>query len=125
MVEPVDPFQGGEFNRFEAAPRSAPMDDLGLVEAVDRFGEGVVIRVADASDGRLDACLGQSLRILDRHVLNAPVRVVNQAAAMNGTLLMKRLFQSIEDEPGKLAKIDLKSTSETVPELAESLSRIY
>ncbi len=41
MVEPVDPLQGGEFNRFEAAPRSAPMDDLGLVEAVDRFGEGV------------------------------------------------------------------------------------
>jgi hypothetical protein len=34
MVEPVDPFRGGEFNRFEAAPRSAPMDDLCLV--VDR-----------------------------------------------------------------------------------------
>lgn len=32
-VEPVDPFQGGEFNRFKAAPWAAPMDDLGLVKA--------------------------------------------------------------------------------------------
>jgi hypothetical protein len=30
------------------------MDDLRLVEAVDRFGEGVVVRVADAANGRLD-----------------------------------------------------------------------
>lgn len=58
MVEPVDPFQGGEFNRFEVAPRSAPMNDLGLVETVDRFGERVVVAVADAPDGRLDSCLG-------------------------------------------------------------------
>lgn len=79
------------------------MDDLGLVKTVDRFGESIVVTVADASDGRLDACLGQPLRILDRHVLSAPVRVVNQAAAMNGTPLMKRLFQSIEDEPGTAA----------------------
>lgn len=43
MVEPVDPHHGGEFNRFEAAPRSAPMDDLGLVEAVDRFGEALML----------------------------------------------------------------------------------
>lgn len=76
------------------------MDDFGLVEAVDRFGEGVVVRVADASDGRIDACLGQSLRILDRHVLNALVRVVNQAAAMKGTPLIEGLLESIEDEPG-------------------------
>ena len=65
MVEPVDSFQGCEFNRFEAAPWSAPMDDLGLVETVDRFGEGVVVAIADTSDGRLDSRLGQSLRILD------------------------------------------------------------
>lgn len=76
MVEPVDAFQGGELNRFEAPPWPAPMNDLGLVETVDRFGERVVVRVADTSDGRLDPGFRQSLRILDRHVLNAPVRVV-------------------------------------------------
>lgn len=28
-------------------PRAAPVDDLGLVEAVDGFGQGVVLAVAD------------------------------------------------------------------------------
>ena len=49
VVEPVDPFQRGELDGFEGAPWSASMDDLGLVEAVDRLGQGVVIAVADAA----------------------------------------------------------------------------
>ncbi len=52
------------------------------------------------TDGRLDARLGQSLRILDRDVLDTAIAVMDMAAAMNGTPLMKRLFQSIEYEPG-------------------------
>lgn len=35
IVEPVDPFEGGELDGFEAAPRSASMDDLGLEQPVD------------------------------------------------------------------------------------------
>jgi hypothetical protein len=31
------------------------MDHLGLVETVDRFGEGIVVRVTHAADGGLDA----------------------------------------------------------------------
>jgi hypothetical protein len=31
------------------------VDDLGLVEAVDGFGESVVVAVADAADGRFEA----------------------------------------------------------------------
>ena len=38
MVEPVDPFEGGELDGLERAPGPAPADDLGLVEAVDRLG---------------------------------------------------------------------------------------
>jgi hypothetical protein len=34
------------------------MDDLGLIETADRFGEGVVVTVADASDRRFDASCG-------------------------------------------------------------------
>ena len=41
IIEPVDPFEGGELDRFEAAPGAAPMDQLGFVEAVDGFGEGI------------------------------------------------------------------------------------
>jgi len=34
VVEPVDPFEGGHLDGFEAAPRAASVDHLGLVEAV-------------------------------------------------------------------------------------------
>jgi hypothetical protein len=44
------------------------MDDLSLVGAVDRFGEGVVARAADAADGRLDPSFGGTLRVLDRNI---------------------------------------------------------
>jgi hypothetical protein len=39
MVEPVDLFERGVLNGFEAAPRSAPVDQLGLIESVDRLGQ--------------------------------------------------------------------------------------
>ena len=73
MVEPVDPFQGRELDGFERSPRSAPVDLLGLVEAVDALGQGVVVAVADAADRRLDACLGEALGIADRDVLGAAI----------------------------------------------------
>ena len=44
VVEPVDPLEGGDLDGFEAAPRAASMDHLGLVEAVDGLGERVVER---------------------------------------------------------------------------------
>ena len=55
VVEPVDPFERGELDRLEVAPRPAPPDHFGFVESVDGLGEGVVVAVADAADGRLDA----------------------------------------------------------------------
>ncbi len=39
------------------------MDDFGLVEAVDRLGESVVIAVADAADEGLDAGLSQAFGV--------------------------------------------------------------
>ena len=90
--------QGSEFHRLEAAPWSTPMNDLGLVETVDRFGEGIVITVADTSDRRLDASFCQSLGIPNGHVLNAAIGVMHEAAAMSGTPIMKCLLQRIEDE---------------------------
>mgnify|MGYP003587797361 FL=1 len=98
MVEPIDPFQSGEFDRFEVSPWPAPTDDLGLVETVDRFGEGVVVTVADASDRRLDASFCQPLGVANGHVLNAPVRVMHEVAAMSGTPIMKCLLKGIADK---------------------------
>ena len=50
MVEPVDPFERGIFDCFEAAPWSTPVDHLSLVKAIDRLGQSVVIAIADAAD---------------------------------------------------------------------------
>ena len=45
------------------------MDHLGFVEAVDGFGESIVVAVADAADRGLDARRGKPLGIFDRDVL--------------------------------------------------------
>ena len=50
VVEPVDPFEGGELDRLEAAPRSPASDQLGLEEPDDALGQRVVVAVADAAD---------------------------------------------------------------------------
>lgn len=41
IIEPVDPGQHGDLNRFEASPWPAPVDDLGLAESVDGPGQRV------------------------------------------------------------------------------------
>lgn len=82
VVEPIDPFQGGEFHRLEAARWAASMDDLGLVETVDRFGECVVVTITDTSDGWLDASSASRTRIAP------PVGMMHEAA-VNGTPIMK------------------------------------
>jgi len=61
VVEPVDPFKCGEFDGFEVSPRPSAMNDLGLVKAVDRFCESVVVRIADAANGRFYSGFRQPL----------------------------------------------------------------
>ena len=61
MVELVNPFQGGELNPLEAPPWSPSINGLGLVKTVDRFCEGVVVTVANASDRRFNTCFCQPL----------------------------------------------------------------
>ena len=79
MVEPIDPFQRGELDGFKTAPRSTAMNDLSLVKAVDRFGESIVVGIANASDRWLDPCVRQAFRISDRDILAAAVAVVDEA----------------------------------------------
>ena len=50
VIEPVDPFEGGELDCLDASPWPAPVDHLGLVETVDRLRQGVVVAVSDAAD---------------------------------------------------------------------------
>jgi hypothetical protein len=71
IVEPVDPLEGCELDSLEVAPRSPSMDDLCLVEAVDRLGQRVVVGVADGADRRLDPGFGETLGVLDRNILGS------------------------------------------------------
>lgn len=50
MVEPGDPFQGCQFDGFSGFPGCTAMDQFGLVQTVDGFGQCVVIAVATAAD---------------------------------------------------------------------------
>ena len=84
IVEPVDPFERGVFNGLEGSPRTSSVDHLGLVKAVDRLGQGVVVAVAHAAYRRLDPGFGKALGRLDRDVLAAAVAVVDQATTMDG-----------------------------------------
>lgn len=56
MVEAVDTYQGYEFPRFKTPSWSTSIKDLGLVGAVDRFSEGVVVRAVDTPGGQLNVC---------------------------------------------------------------------
>ena len=41
LVEPVDPLQGAVLNVLEPAPGTVVANQVGLVETVERFGQGV------------------------------------------------------------------------------------
>ena len=47
LIPPLDPCQGGEFDLFGGAPGAAGADQLGLVQPIDCFRDGVA--VADSS----------------------------------------------------------------------------
>ena len=74
MVKPVDPLQRGELDSFERPPWSAPMDDLGLVKAIDRLGQSIVIAIANTSDRWFDPGLGEALAVLYGNVLRPAAR---------------------------------------------------
>ena len=58
---------------------SAPMDHLGLAEAVDGFCESVVIGISGAADGRVDTGFSQAPGVLDGGVLAAAVAMASRS----------------------------------------------
>jgi hypothetical protein len=62
VVEPVDPFEVGELDGFEIAPRPASVDQLGFDEAVDRLGEGILVGIPDMpTEGSMPASASRSV----------------------------------------------------------------
>ena len=87
VVEPVDPFEGGPFEVFEAAPGSAVADEFGLVEPIDRLGQSVVVGVAAGPNGVHDAVFGEAFGVSNRQILNAAIRMVNQLVEIGAVAL--------------------------------------
>ena len=74
VVEPIYPVECGLLDVVEIAPWTTTVNDLGFVESDDRLGQCVVVRVADATDRRLDAGLLRTLRVTNREILPSPGR---------------------------------------------------
>ena len=55
VVEPVDPFQGGEFDFLHGPPRLAGLDEFGFEEPEHGLGQRVVVGVTDRPGRELDA----------------------------------------------------------------------
>jgi hypothetical protein len=92
VIEPVNPMERCEFDRLAGFPRRAAVNQLGLVQPVDRLGHGIVVTVAATAHRRFDTCLGQSLSVANADVLGSAIRVVNQRIPI-GLLRMECLFQ--------------------------------
>jgi hypothetical protein len=73
MVEPVDPFQSGDFHVPDGAPRALGFDQFDLVQAVDRLGEGVVVAIPGGTDRGVNAGVEEPFCERDRCVLRAPI----------------------------------------------------
>ena len=69
VVEPVDPFEGGEFEVVEAPPGAFVADQFGLVEPEDRFGHCVVVGIAFRANRVDDAIGGESFGVANREIL--------------------------------------------------------
>lgn len=74
------------------------MDQFGLVQTIDGFGQSVVVTVALAADRRLDAGFRQTLGIADGNILRSPVGVMDQGGVTLGLAGVKCLFQGIKNE---------------------------
>src|SRR5439155_19602560 len=83
MIKPVDVLQGGQFELVEAAPRTVPLDELRLVQAVHRLVERVVVRISFTANGNGGSSLGETFGISDRQVLGSAIRVVHKLSTMD------------------------------------------
>ena len=54
MVEPIDPLEGGELDRFEVTQGATLANHRGLVQADDGLGQGIVVGIPNpATDGSI------------------------------------------------------------------------
>ena len=87
VVEPVDVGEGRELDVVEATPGALPVDQLPLVEPVERLGEGVVVAVSLGADLRDDRVVGEPLGVAHGEVLDSAVAVMHQLRQVGAVAL--------------------------------------
>ena len=69
MVEPVHIFEGGVLDLVEVTPRGPFVDKFCLVQADDRLGQGVVVRIPNRADRWFDTGFGEPVGVANGQVL--------------------------------------------------------
>lgn len=73
------------------------MNELSLIQAVDRFSQRIVVAVAPAADRQFDVCFGQSLAVEKVDVLITPVEVIDQRSVTARLASVQRLLECIQN----------------------------
>ena len=98
VVEPVHVGERLPFDVFDVAPRTATMNQLGLVETIEALGEGIVVGIAATANGGDDTGFAESLRVADAEILNAAVRVMDHPRQPLGVARVNRHLECVERE---------------------------
>ena len=93
MVEPVDRPERCELDLVDDAPRSVRADHIRLEQAVDGLSQGVVAAISDADHRGLDPSLTESIRVVDRQILDATIAVLDKVFDVGSRV--QRLLQAI------------------------------
>ena len=102
FLAPVDPFERCKLDGSKGLSRSGSgyhfsiVYHLGILKFVERFGQSIVIAVADAASQCLTAGLGKALGLFDRDILPFAIAVTDQPTAKNWPPIVQNLLQRIE-----------------------------
>jgi hypothetical protein len=80
VVVPIHPFHRGFCHISEPFPRATQINELPLVQAVERFRSRIIVGIAFGADGTDDTEFIQPVGVTDRSVLHTTIGMVDQAA---------------------------------------------
>src|ERR1700737_1391244 len=81
VVIPGHPIHRGNHHIDQPAPWLVEVDELPLVETIQRLRSGIIVRITLAADGTDSAYLSEPLTVPDRCVLDTPIGVVDKPFA--------------------------------------------
>ncbi len=89
VVEPVDVGERRELDVVETSPWAFRVDQLPLVEPVERLDEGIVVAVALRADRRNDVVVGEPVGVANAEILHSAIAVMNQRARGRAPLTLR------------------------------------